>query len=171
MTLGEKIRHLRAVEGVLRGLERPITQQEMVRAMKKEVGKAVSQAYLSQIESGARPHMTNVTRTLLARFFKVYPGFLVDDPEGYQTGLTWELRTLDAKVDSWLYRGAEQFRNDPEMREALLAVAKCQDSRKCLLLLGEILKTPGLAEQLSQVLRTPAAEVAPPGIDSLTRRP
>lgn len=160
MTLGEKIRHLRAVEGSLRGLDRAMTQLEMVRAMKKEVGKSVSQAYLSQIESGARPHMTNATRTLLANFFKVYPGFLVDDPKGYQTGLTWDLRTLDAKVDSWLYRGAEQFRNDPELREALQAIAKCDDSRKCLLLLGQILKAPGLAEQLSQVLRAPAQEDA-----------
>jgi transcriptional regulator with XRE-family HTH domain len=161
MTLGQKIRHLRAVEGSLRGLDRPMTQQELVRAMKKESGKTVSQAYLSQIENGARPHITNATRALLARFFRVYPGFLVDDPEGYQTGLTWDMRTLDAKVDSWLHSGAGQFRNDPQMREALLEIANCQDSRQCLLLLAEILKTPGLAAQLSEVLRLPGAEAMP----------
>jgi hypothetical protein len=52
MNLGQKIRSLRAVEGTLRGLGRPMSQPEMVRAMKREVGKAVSQSYLSQIEGG-----------------------------------------------------------------------------------------------------------------------
>ena len=83
MKLGDKIRSLRAVEGSLRGLGRPITQLEMVKAMKREVGKSLSQAYLSQIESGARPHLTHTSQQLLAKFFRVYPGFLVDDPPGY----------------------------------------------------------------------------------------
>ena len=39
MTLGEKIRYLREVEGSLRDLGRPMTQQEIVRAVKKELGK------------------------------------------------------------------------------------------------------------------------------------
>ena len=51
-----------------------MTQQETVRSIKKELGKSISQSYLSQIESGARPHLTNATRMLLARFFKVHPG-------------------------------------------------------------------------------------------------
>ena len=38
-------------------------------------------------ESGARPHLTNTTRLLLAKFFKVHPGYLVDDPEGYHAEL------------------------------------------------------------------------------------
>jgi transcriptional regulator with XRE-family HTH domain len=160
MTLGEKIRNLRSVEGALRGLGRAMTQLELVHAMKREVGKAVSQAYLSQIERGARPHLTNATRTLLARFFKVYPGFLVDDPEGYQTDLGSHLRTLDAKVDSWLFGGVEQFRNDPELREALLSIAQYDDSRKCLLLLAEIVRTPGLTERLVEALQ-PTAKKAP----------
>ena len=80
MTLGEKIRYLREVEGSLRGLDRPITQLELVRAVHKELGKRISQSYVSQIESGARPHVTQSTRALLAKFFKVHPGFLVDDP-------------------------------------------------------------------------------------------
>ena len=37
--------------------------------------------------------------------------------------------------------------------EALLAVAEHLDSRSALLLLGEILRTPGLAERLNEVLR------------------
>src|SRR5271165_6759598 len=122
MKLGEKIRYLREVEGSLRGLGRPMTQQEIVLALRQEMGrgrglaknglakngaakkgaakngaakKTISQSYLSQIESGARPHMTQSSRALLARFFKVHPGFLVDDPEGYHTELTSDLRTTE----------------------------------------------------------------------------
>ena len=73
MKLGEKIRYLREIEGSLRGLDRAMTQQELVRAIRAEMDTAVSQSYLSQIESGARPHLTNTTRLLLARFFKVHP--------------------------------------------------------------------------------------------------
>src|ERR1700739_4318179 len=99
MTLGEKIRHLRAVEGTLRGLGRPLTQAEMIAQMKREQRRTISQSYLSQIENGARPHMTHGTRELLARFFKVHPGFLIDDAEGFQTNLGSELRIRDAKMD------------------------------------------------------------------------
>jgi transcriptional regulator with XRE-family HTH domain len=153
MTLGDKLRSLRSIEGSLRGLGRPLTQSEVVAMMKQEVGRGLSQAYLSQIESGARPHMTNTSRELLARFFKVYPGFLVDDPEGYSRELQSELRMEDATVDSWLYAGAEQFKGDAELGQALRTIAEVADSRGALLLLGEILRTPGLAERLSEVLR------------------
>ena len=34
MTLAEKIRYLREVEGSLRGLDRPMTQQELLKAIK-----------------------------------------------------------------------------------------------------------------------------------------
>src|SRR5208283_5996862 len=113
MNLGDKLRSLRAIEGSLRGLGRPMTQSEVVEAMKAEVGRGLSQAYLSQIESGARPHLTHTSRQLLARFFRVYPGFLVDDPEGFTLDLQSEVRAIDAKVDSWLYAGVEQFSADP----------------------------------------------------------
>ena len=105
MKLGDKLRSLRFVEGSLRGLGRPLTQQELAAAMKREIGRGLSQAYLSQIESGARPHLTHTTRELLARFFRVYPGFLVDDPPGYSRQLQSELRTADPSVDAWLYAG------------------------------------------------------------------
>jgi len=153
MTLGDKLRSLRAIEGSLRGLGRPMTQSEVVQAMKHELGRGLSQAYLSQIENGARPHLTNTSRDLLARFFRVYPGFLVDDPQGFSRELQSELRMADATVDSWLYAGADQFAPDPELKRALLAIAKEQDSRGALLLLGEILRTPGLAERLGEVLQ------------------
>src|SRR5215470_10260142 len=98
MKLCDKIRYLREVEGQLRGLGRAMTQGEVVRAIREEMGEedgtksALSQSYLSQIESGARPHLTNTTRLLLARFFKVHPGYLVDDPEGYHAELLSDLR-------------------------------------------------------------------------------
>ena len=156
MNLGDKLRSLRAIEGSLRGLGRPMTQSEVVEAMKDEVGRGLSQAYLSQIESGARPHMTNTSRDLLARFFRVYPGFLVDDPAGFTRELQSDLRMADTTIDSWLYAGADQFSADPQLERALLAIAEEPDSRRPLLLLGEILRTPGLAERLMEVLEPTA---------------
>ena len=157
MKLSDKIGYLREVEGSLRGLGRAMTQQEMVRAIAEdsEVG-SISQSYLSQIESGARPHLTNTTRMLLARFFKVHPGYLVEDPEDYQAELrTRELAQSLAEetLDLWLIAGAERFgRTDPKLSRALLAVAEHTDSRKCLLLLRSILETPSLPDRLMQVL-------------------
>src|SRR5262249_31598469 len=102
---------------------------------------------------GMRPHLTHTTRELLARFFRVYPGFLVGDPEGYTPGLQSDLRAVDAKIDSWLFAGAEHFAADPEMRHALLEIAQFEDSRRAVLLLAEILRSPGLSERLEEVLR------------------
>ncbi len=76
MTLGEKLRFLRTVEGRLRGRDSEMTQQEISRAIEGEVGVRISQSYLSQIERGVRPHLTNTSRMALARFFKVHPGYL-----------------------------------------------------------------------------------------------
>jgi transcriptional regulator with XRE-family HTH domain len=156
MKLGEKIRYLREMEGALRGLNRDMTQQEVVRAIKKELRKGISQAYLSQIESGARAHLTNSTRMLLAKFFKVHPGYLVDDPDGFQTELISDVGALEDKLDLWLISGAERFRRDPPVSQALVHLARHPDSRQCLVLLDAILETPHLAERLFEVL-TPAA--------------
>jgi transcriptional regulator with XRE-family HTH domain len=153
MTLGEKIRYLREVEGSLRGLGRLMTQQELMKAIRKETGKTISQSYLSQIESGKRRHMTQSTRTLLARFFKVHPGFLVDDPKGYHTELASDLRTTEGQLDVWLLQGSERFASDPEVSEALIKAAREKDTRRAILLLGEILNTPGLADRLFEALR------------------
>ncbi|SPE33144.1 putative transcriptional regulator, XRE family [Candidatus Sulfopaludibacter sp. SbA3] len=171
MKLGEKLRYLREVEGTLRGFNRDLSQQEMARLIQKELGKSISQSYLSQIESGARPHLTNSSRMLLARFFKVHPGYLVDDPEGFQNELISDVGALEDKLDLWLVSGAERFRREPELASALLTIAKhadsrmCTlltiakhaDSRMCIVLLGTILDNPGLAERLIEVLKAPAA--------------
>jgi transcriptional regulator with XRE-family HTH domain len=158
MKLGEKIRYLREVEGSLRGLNRPMTQLELVRAIEKELGgrgrgKSISQSYLSQIENGSRPHMTQSSRALLAKFFKVHPGFLVDDPEGYHAELTSDLRTVEGQLDVWMLQGSERFASDKEVSNVLLKAAREKDTRRCLLLLGAILDTPGLADRLLEALR------------------
>ena len=125
MKLAEKIRYLREVEGSLRGLDRAMTQQEVVHAIQESEtgGRTISQSYLSQIESGSRPHLTNTTRLLLARFFKVHPGYLVDDPEGYNAQLMSDLSEVEDKLDLWLISGAERFRRDPCLGQALLTLA------------------------------------------------
>jgi len=157
MKLAEKIRYLREVEGSLRGLGRPMTQQEMVRAVRKEQGKSISQSYLSQIEGGSRRHRTQGSRSLLAKFFKVHPGFLVDDPDGYHTELTSDLRTVEGKLDVWLLQGSERFASDRELSEVLMKAARERDTRKCILLLGAILDTPGLADRLLEALQPHAS--------------
>jgi transcriptional regulator with XRE-family HTH domain len=158
MKLGEKIRYLREVEGNLRGLDRAMTQQELVRAIRSEMKSSglkasMSQSYLSQIESGARPHLTNTTRQLLAKFFKVHPGYLVDDPDGYHAELLSDARALEDKLDLWLVSGAERFRRDAQLRQALLALARHKKTRDCLVLLEAVMETPGLVERLLEVLR------------------
>jgi transcriptional regulator with XRE-family HTH domain len=157
MKLGEKLRYLREMEGTLRGLGRALTQQEVSREIGKKLHKQISQSYLSQIESGARPHLTNTTRMLLARYFNVHPGYLVDDPEGFQTELVSDVGALEDKLDLWLIQGAERFQKDPSVSRALLSLARHRESRRCLMLLEAILDNPGLAERLLQVLKPETA--------------
>jgi transcriptional regulator with XRE-family HTH domain len=162
MTLGEKIRSLRTVEGELRDLGREMSQQEVVNAIHHDLGESFSQSYLSQIERGTRPHLTHRTRLLLSRFFKVHPGYLVSDPPGYHTELTSELRTVEGRLDEWLIKGSEQFAGDPPLRDAILQLARQEDSRKCLLLLGAIVDTPDLVDRLLDALSPSAPSPAPP---------
>lgn len=168
MKLADKLQYLREMEGSIRGYGRAMTQQELVRAISAETGSALSQSYLSQLQSGARPHMTNTSRLLLAKFFKVHPGYLVDDPEGYHAELLSDARILEDKLDLWLLSGAERFRRDPGLSSALLTVANHPDSCSCLMLLEAILKTPGLAERLLQALRP---EIAPAALEATQTEP
>ncbi len=153
MSVAEKIRYLRVVEGHLRGLNREMTQKEIVSAIRNEFQRTLSQPYLSQLESGRRKHLTNTTRLLLAKFFRVHPGYLVDDPEGFQTELISDLRDAEDKLDLWLIGGAERFRRDLPLAEALLLISRHEDTRKCLLLLAAILETPDLVNRLWEVLQ------------------
>ena len=143
-----------------------MTQQELVRAMADEMakdaqparrqegeGRTISQSYLSQIESGTRPHMTQSSRALLAKFFKVHPGFLVDDPGGIPRGVDFRFAHDGGQLDVWLLQGSERFASDPEVSKVLIKAAREKDTRRCLLLLGAILDTPGLADRLLEALR------------------
>ena len=152
MKLSEKLRSLRSMEGALRGLGRDLTQREVSEGIRRLSKGTLSQSYLSQIERGTRRHLTNHSRLLLSRFFKIHPGFLVDDPEGFHTELTSEIRVREDVLDLWLIGGAERFQSDPLISRALLKVAQHKESRRCLILLEAILDTPGLGEKLFSLL-------------------
>jgi hypothetical protein len=97
--------------------------------------------------------MTQSSRTVLARFFKVHPGFLVDDPRAITRN--WFPTCGPPKGSSMC--GCCKVRSvSPAIRqvsEVLIKVARDKDTRRCLLLLGEILNTPGLADRLFEALR------------------
>ncbi len=84
----------------------------------------------------------------------------MDDPEGYHAELTSDLRTTEGQLDVWLLQGSERFANDPEVSEVLIKLARDKDTRRRLLLLGEILNTPGLADRLFEALRPEMAQAA-----------
>src|ERR1700733_12769957 len=113
MKLGEKLRYLRLMEGNLRGMGREMTQQEVVRAVTRDLKMKISQSYLSQIENGARPHLTNKTRLLLAKFFKVHPVYVQAGPEASYNDLMADVGSAEVSLDLWLIQGAERFRRDP----------------------------------------------------------
>src|SRR5687768_15194555 len=112
MLLREKLEHLRAVEGQLRGFGRPLRKTELVRLMREETGNALSLPYLSQIERGGRKHLTVQSRELLAEFFRVHPGYLVDDPPGFEEGLASMVDATAEDVGEWLTAKAEEQRGD-----------------------------------------------------------
>jgi transcriptional regulator with XRE-family HTH domain len=147
MKLGQKVGHLRRLEGFARGLGRELTQTEVSQGIRKDLGGSVSQSYLSQIEKGSRPHLTSTTRELLARFFHVHPGYLVDDPDDIHLPIK-PRRSVDQRVDAWLIEASQEFREDVELSRALLAIAKHDQSRECLVLLGSIVENRALIERL-----------------------
>lgn len=152
MTLGAKVSRLRVLEGHARGLGRELTQAEVAGGV-RQLGGRMSQSYLSQIENGSRPHLTGETRLLLARFFKVHPGYLVDDPEDMVAlHPPKPRRELDDRLDLWLIEGSEEFGSDPHLSRALLAIAKHEKSRDCLLLLGSLVENKLLVSRLVEQL-------------------
>jgi transcriptional regulator with XRE-family HTH domain len=155
MKLGDKITRLRILEGRARGLDRELTQNEVSQAVRTELGGQISQSYLSQIESGSRPHLTSTTRLLLARFFKVHPGYLVDDPEDVHLPIK-PRRNLDDRIDLWLIEAAEEYAEDPLLSRALLQIAKHDQSRECLILLGSIVENRVLIDRLIERITPPA---------------
>jgi transcriptional regulator with XRE-family HTH domain len=157
MTLGEKLAHLRTIEGFTRGLGRELTQGEIVKAIREDLHGTISQSYLSQLESGARTHMTGSTRLLLARFFKVHPGHLVDDLDDMPSGRLRPRREIDDKLDIWLIEGSEEFADDRELSEALLRIAKHPHSRECLRVLASFVENRELIDRLTEAFAPPPA--------------
>ena len=139
MDLGQKLRHLRAVEGGVRGLGRPLSKAEVARAMRAELGAGLSEAYLSQLESGRRAHLTVSTRALLARFFKVHPGYLVGDPEGFERTIRTEALRGTLSLRDWLVERAAELRDDPPLSALFSRLASRPDPRRDLLRLGSLL--------------------------------
>jgi transcriptional regulator with XRE-family HTH domain len=129
-----------------------MTQAEVVRAIDAELHQRISQSYLSLIESGTRPHLSAQSRQLLAKFFKVHPGYLVSDPPGFQTELSGAVGGVESALDRWLFEGAERMSPDRPLAAAIDKVAAHPDSRGCLLLLAEILAIPDLVDRLSETL-------------------
>ena len=130
MNLAEKIKHLREVEGELRGQNRPMTQMEVVKAMQEELGESISQAYLSQLESAKRLHLTASSRDLLARFFKVHPGYLVSDPPNYSTDLLTDMEHDGDRLETWLIANAAEWRTEPELHDLLQRLAESSEPRR-----------------------------------------
>ena len=154
MRLCEKVTHLRQVEGQIRGLGRPLSKAELARAMRAELGAGLSHAYLSQIESGARAHLSVHSRELLARFFKVHPGYLVDDPPGYHTEILSAPLLEPDSLRSWLVNRAEEQRSDPLVYRVLLRLSELHDPRRFLAMLDDLLDlSPERVEQVMWVAR------------------
>ena len=151
MNLSEKIKHLRAFEGELRGLNRPMTQMEVVKAMQEELNESISQAYLSQLENGKRVHLTASSRDLLSRFFKVQPGYLVSDLPDYSTDLLTDMDYETDRLSTWLMASAEEWRVEPSIQKFFERLANAEDPRRSIALLNELMDLP--VEELEHTVR------------------
>src|SRR5438045_4139091 len=142
MHLSEKIKHLRHVEGDLRGLNRPMTQMEVVKAMQEELHESISQAYLSQLESGKRVHLTASSRDLLANFFKVHPGYLVSDPPDYSTDLITDMETDTDRLATWLSASAAEWHAEPVIQSCFQNLAKLEHTARYSALFHQLMTLP-----------------------------
>ena len=142
MDLSEKIKHLREVEGELRGFNRPMTQTEVVKAMQEELNESITQAYLSQLENGKRVHLTASSRDLLSRFFKVQPGYLVNDLPDYSTDLLADMGYDADRLETWLLASAEEWRSESLIQQFFTNLANAEDPRHYLALFLELLDIP-----------------------------
>jgi transcriptional regulator with XRE-family HTH domain len=137
--LSEKLQHLRRIEGEIRGLGRALSKAEVARAMRAELGASLSAAYLSQLENGRRHHLTAPTRALLARFFKVHPGYLVGDPEGFETTIRTQALQQRTDLRAWLAERAQELRYDPPLYHLFLRLSRSDEPRRWLLALDAML--------------------------------
>ncbi len=151
MNLSEKLKHLRKVEGDLRGFNRAMTQMEVVTAMREELHESLSQAYLSQLEKGKRVHLTASSRDLLARFFKVHPGYLVSDPADFSTDLLTDMEDGADRFETWLAARAAEWHSEPIVQDFFEHLASAEDPRRYLELFQHLLDMP--VEKLEVVVQ------------------
>lgn len=151
MNLSEKIKHLREVEGELRGLNRAMTQMEVVKAMQEELNESISQAYLSQLENGKRVHLTASSRDLLSRFFKVQPGYLVSDLPDYSTDLLTDMDYDTDRLGTWLMASAAEWRVEPLIQEFFERLASVEDPRLYIALFRTLMERP--IEELENIVQ------------------
>ena len=144
MNLSEKIKHLREVEGELRGLNRPMTQMEVVKAMQEELNESISQAYLSQLEKGKRVHLTATSRVLLANFFKVHPAYLVSDPPDYSTDLLTDMENDTDRFETW--------QSEPEIYSFFQHLSSVENPRRYLAVFEQLLHEP--VEELEHLVHS-----------------
>lgn len=154
MRLGDKLKVLREVEGACRHRGRGLTKAETVKLIHAELGERISLAYLSQLETGTRSHMTNKTRQLLARFFRVHPGYLVDDPQEFQetVGAPWPASA--DPLGAWLHAGALRFADDANVAHTLERLATSPDRAEAFRLFQELLTMPDLIQRLLVTVET-----------------
>jgi hypothetical protein len=60
--------------------------------------------------------------------------------------------STETKLDRWLLDGASRFAHDGALGTALERLAAHADTRRCLVLLGEMISMPGLVDRLSETL-------------------
>jgi hypothetical protein len=154
MKLAEKLQHLRFIEGTHRGMGRPMTKAEVVRAMRDEVGESISHPYLCQLEGGSRVHMTARTRDLLARFFKVLPGYLVDDLEGFEVSLRTEIATGPERLRSWFATQAESLTEEPFLAHVMFKLSRAETPEQFVALLDRMLElSPPSLDRVAETIR------------------
>jgi transcriptional regulator with XRE-family HTH domain len=154
MQLCEKLKVLRELEGLCRGRPRALSKAEVVKLIREELGERISLPYLSQLERGSRTHLTNKSRLLLARFFRIHPEYLVDDPEEFQRHLTTPIPGSASPLVAWLRVGVVRFRDDSLVSETLEGLASHPERRKALRLLRELLAMPELMDRLLDTVET-----------------
>ena len=62
------------------------------------------------------------------------------------------MASTETTLDRWLLDGATRFAHDPALGAALERLAAHADTRRCLMLLGEMISMPGLVDRLSETL-------------------
>ena len=148
MRLHQKLLALRELEGRCRGHSRPLSKVEVANLIREETGETISLPYLSQLERGTRTHMTNKTRLLLARFFRIHPGFLVDEPDEFLEHLATPVGVASSPLGVWLRVGAARFRHDRLVAETLERLAAHPEPRIALRLFHALLGMPQLMDRL-----------------------